>query len=44
MIDRRAEDAEKLAGLRAAVGEVVDVGPAMVGTAPAVPAAIIRGT
>ena len=31
MIDRRAEDAEELAGLGATVGEVVDVGPAMVG-------------
>ena len=31
MIDGRAENTQKLAGLRAAVGEVVDVGPAMVG-------------
>ena len=31
MIDGRAENAQQLAGLRASVGEVVDVGPAMVG-------------
>ena len=31
VVDHRPEDAEQLAGVGAAVGEVVDVGPAVVG-------------